>query len=213
MLGRRARRFIRLRQECAIPKPRHNDRRCVATGEALPPGAPAIRFVRGPDGQAVPDLAGRLPGRGAWVAPRWDLVALAARRGFARAFRAETSVPGGPDAFAGEVGRLLGERALQALGLARRAGQLHVGFEAVSKRAGELSAYLSPADASEDGVGKVARKVAAMGAAPHIRLPAEAATLAHAVGELSAVHLGTGGGKAGRAAAEAARLWAGYTES
>ena len=195
-----------------MPNSRHNDRRCVATGEALAPGAPAIRFVRGPDGRAVPDLAGRLPGRGAWVTPRRDLVARAARRGLARAFRAETHVPGGPDAFADRVGELLAERALAALGMARRAGQLHAGFEAVSKRAGQLSAYVTPQDASEDTVARVASRVAAAGPAPHIRVPTDAASLAHAIGEPAAVHLGLMGGKAGRAAAEAAALWAGYAE-
>lgn len=191
-------------------KNRHNDRRCIATGEALEPGAPAIRFVRGPDGQAVPDLAAKLPGRGAWVTPQRDLVALAAKRGFARAFKAETTVPGGPDAFADHVGALLAERGLGALGMARRAGQLFCGFEAVSKRAADLSAYVTPQDASEDGVARVASRVAAAGGGPHLRVPAEAEVLAAAIGEYSAVHVGLMGGKAGRAAAQTIALWANY---
>ena len=189
---------------------RQNDRRCVATGEALAPGAPAIRFVRGPDGQAVPDLAAKLPGRGAWVTPRRDLVALAAKRGFSRSFREATTAPGGPDAFADRVGALMGERALQALGMARRAGQLFSGFEAVSKRAGDLSGYVTPQDASEDTVARVASRVAAAGSAPHIRVPTDADVLAAAIGEPAAVHIGLMGGQPGRAAADAAALWAGY---
>ena len=41
-------------------------RTCIATGEQ---GAPErmIRFVVGPEGDVVPDLARRLPGRGLWV--------------------------------------------------------------------------------------------------------------------------------------------------
>ena len=41
-------------------------RTCIATGEQ---GAPVrmIRFVVGPQGDVVPDLARRLPGRGMWV--------------------------------------------------------------------------------------------------------------------------------------------------
>src|SRR5258705_5055959 len=41
-------------------------RTCIATGEE---GAPErmIRFVVGPQGDVVPDLARRLPGRGMWV--------------------------------------------------------------------------------------------------------------------------------------------------
>lgn len=169
--------------------------------------------MRGPDGQAVPDLGGKLPGRGAWVTPRRDLVALAAKRGFARAFKAETSVPGGPDAFAERVGALLADRALRSLGMARRAGQLFPGYEAVSKRASSLSAYLSPLDASEDQVARVASRVAAAGTAPHIRVPTDAATLAAAIGEPAAVHIGLMAGRAGQVAAEAAAIWAGYAQA
>jgi len=42
------------------------ERTCIATGQTLPPHK-LIRFVAAPDGYAVADLAGRLPGRGAWV--------------------------------------------------------------------------------------------------------------------------------------------------
>ena len=201
----------RRRRTAVISKTRHNDRRCVATGEALPPGALAIRFVRGPDGAAVADLSEKLPGRGAWVTGQRDLVRLAAKKGaFSRSFRDQTGTPGGPDAFADALTPLLRARGLAALGLARRSGQLHAGFEAVAKRAGDLSAYLTPEDASEDGVGKIASRVAAAGTAPHIRLPVLAEDLSAAIGEPSAVHLGTLSGKAGRSAAWACLLWAGY---
>ena len=41
-------------------------RKCIATGQVLPT-AELIRFVVGPDGTVVPDLAAKLPGRGMWV--------------------------------------------------------------------------------------------------------------------------------------------------
>ena len=41
------------------------ERRCLATGESQPRGG-LIRFVLGPDGVLVPDVAGKLPGRGMW---------------------------------------------------------------------------------------------------------------------------------------------------
>ena len=41
-------------------------RKCCATG-ARHPVERMIRFVRSPDGEAVPDLAQSLPGRGVWV--------------------------------------------------------------------------------------------------------------------------------------------------
>ena len=42
------------------------ERRCIASGESGPTGS-LIRFVLGPDDSVVPDLAGKLPGRGAWL--------------------------------------------------------------------------------------------------------------------------------------------------
>ena len=44
------------------------ERRCIVT-RATGPKEGLIRFVLGPDDEVVPDLAGKLPGRGIWVAP------------------------------------------------------------------------------------------------------------------------------------------------
>ena len=192
-----------------MPKTRHNDRRCCASGEAIPPETPALRFVRGPDG-VVPDLGGKLPGRGAWVLPRRTLVERAGKGGFARSFRDRTDVPGGPPAFAEAVGAQIKARALSQLGLARRAGQVVLGFDAVRAEAPRLAAYLSPEDAGADGVAKIAAKLAAAGHGAHIALPAQADEVAAALGVPSAVHVGLAGGKAGLAAREACLLWAGY---
>src|SRR5258707_9749844 len=41
-------------------------RRCIATREVKPKDA-LLRFVAGPDNELVPDIAGKLPGRGLWV--------------------------------------------------------------------------------------------------------------------------------------------------
>ena len=191
-----------------VPKTRHNDRRCCASGETIPPDALAIRFVRSPDGVAVPDLKGVLPGRGAWVLPRRALVERAARSGLARSFRERTAADGLADRVAG----LLRERALAQLGLARRAGQVVLGFDAVRAEAGALAAYLSPEDAGADGVTKIAAKLAAAGTGAHIPLPAQADEVAAALGLPSAVHVGLRSGRAGLAAREACSLWAGYDE-
>jgi predicted RNA-binding protein YlxR (DUF448 family) len=171
-----------------------------------------IRFVRSPEGVVVPDLKGSLPGRGAWTLPERSAVAAAARRGFARSFKAEVSVPGGPDGFAEEVRGLLLSRALSALGLARRAGQLHAGFDAVRERGSELSAYVTSEDASPDGVRKVAGKVAAAAGVPHILVPVTGVVLSASIGEPGAVHLGLTRGKAGLAAKEALQAFSLYDE-
>ena len=55
------------------------ERRCLASGKVLPKGC-LLRFVVGPDGQLVPDLAERLPGRGLWLQARQDMMEKACAR-------------------------------------------------------------------------------------------------------------------------------------
>jgi predicted RNA-binding protein YlxR (DUF448 family) len=62
-------------------------RLCLATGEVRPIGE-MIRYVVAPDGNVVPDVAQKLPGRGAWVsANRAALAVVIERTLFGRAFR------------------------------------------------------------------------------------------------------------------------------
>jgi predicted RNA-binding protein YlxR (DUF448 family) len=74
-------------------------RRCAATGETLHESG-LIRFVLGPSGEVVPDVAAKLPGRGAWVSATRACVDQAQAKGvFARAFKspAKSSVRAGAD--------------------------------------------------------------------------------------------------------------------
>lgn len=68
------------------------ERTCVGCREATAPGD-LVRFVLGPDGDVVPDLAGGAFGRGAWVHPRSECLA-AAPRGMARSFSAQVKTTG-----------------------------------------------------------------------------------------------------------------------
>ncbi len=100
-----------------------------------------IRFVVGPDKTLVPDLAGRLPGRGRWLSARGDVIETARAKGsFARAARMPLLVPA--DLLDG-VRSGLRRRIVDHLGLARRAGQAVGGFQkarewVVAGRAGLL---------------------------------------------------------------------------
>ena len=68
------------------------ERLCVVTRE-VKPVADMIRFVVGPDGQVVPDLKRRLPGRGVWVtASRGATAEAVKRRAFARGFKTDVRV-------------------------------------------------------------------------------------------------------------------------
>ena len=66
------------------------ERTCILSGKTLPRER-LIRFVAGPDGFAVVDLAEKLPGRGAWIEGDADADAL--RRADDKAFFSAGSAP------------------------------------------------------------------------------------------------------------------------
>lgn len=104
------------------------ERRCIVTGERHPRGG-LLRFVIGPEGQVVPDLAAKLPGRGLWLTADAALIEKAAKRGlFARAARAPVTVP--PD-LAAMVHDMLTRRVIDLISLARKGGQAVGGYEKV----------------------------------------------------------------------------------
>ena len=88
-----------------------------------------IRFVVGPDQTIVPDLEGRLPGRGLWVrAQRHAIDTACEGNHFAKAARAPVQIE---DGLANRVEALLAQRCLNIIGLARRSSDAVAGFEKV----------------------------------------------------------------------------------
>ena len=129
-------------------------RRCIATTKSCPQQV-LIRFVLSPDGQVTPDLAARLPGRGAWVTASRDAIELAVKKGaFTRAFKVEAKTPAD---LAVRVESLLVKRALEGLGLAKRAGDLILGYEQVREaiRKAPPACLIEAVDGAEDGREKV----------------------------------------------------------
>ena len=186
-------------------------RRCIVTGEVRPQ-AELIRFVIGPDRVVVPDLAGRLPGRGLWLTPRRDIVAAACGRNrFSWASRRAVRAAEDLDE---TVARLLVERCQGFLGLARRAGQAVVGFERVrawlkarDRKAGDGRGcvLLAAADGGEDGVGRLAA-LAAGASVSRIAL-LTGAELGRGLGRARVVHAALAPGRLAEAVvAEAGRL-------
>jgi predicted RNA-binding protein YlxR (DUF448 family) len=177
-------------------------RRCLVSRQARPK-VELLRFVVGPDDRLIVDPAERLPGRGLWLAPRRDIVESAVAKGlFAKAAGQRVVVPAD---LAAEVERLLRQRALALLGLARRAGQLRTGFEKVREdlRAGRVALLLAAADGAVDGRGKLA---ALAGELPVIAL-FDSAELSAALGVDGVVHAGVAaGGMAERLLREFERL-------
>ena len=108
------------------PEERGPLRRCVATRESLPKER-MIRFVLGPERVLVPDLAGRLPGRGMWLSARADVLEGALKRGaFSKAARGQVHPP--PD-LSERIEAGLRHRVRDLVGFARRAGQAVCGFQ------------------------------------------------------------------------------------
>jgi predicted RNA-binding protein YlxR (DUF448 family) len=102
-------------------------RRCIATRESLPKER-MIRFVLGPGREVVPDLAGKLPGRGMWLSARGDVLERALSRGaFMRAARGPVTLPSDLRA---RIEDGLRARIRDLLGLSRRAGQAVSGWQA-----------------------------------------------------------------------------------
>jgi predicted RNA-binding protein YlxR (DUF448 family) len=159
------------------------------TGESRDKGE-LLRFVVGPDGAIVPDIDGRLPGRGLWLTPRRDIVERAVtKRSFARAARRPVSVP--PE-LADRIESLLARRCSDSLGLARRAGLAVVGFDRVGEalRHGRIGLLLGALDGAESG----RLKLAALGRELPTATVLTAAELGAAFGREHIVHAAVAGG-------------------
>jgi predicted RNA-binding protein YlxR (DUF448 family) len=176
-------------------------RRCLVTRAVLPTQA-MIRFVLGPDGTVVADLAGRLPGRGMWLSAKAAVLEEArARRLFSRAAKAEARVPEG-------LGQVivagLERRVAETLGLARRAGQAVSGF--VKAREWVASGRAGLVVTARDGAADGRRKLLAGSPVPAIA-PLDAAALGAVFGREHVVHVALAPGRLAEAvAADAARL-------
>jgi uncharacterized protein len=135
----------------------------VVTRERLPKEQ-MLRFVVSPDRLLIPDLAGRLPGRGIWLSASRDVIEGAEGtrpngkpvgtkgrelvRAVARAARGPVEVPLD---LSGVLETALIRRIGDLVGLARRAGQAIAGFEKARDwmRTHPVGVVLQAADGSE----------------------------------------------------------------
>ena len=122
------------------------ERTCILSGKTLPRER-LIRFVAGPDGFAVADLAEKLPGRGAWIEVDADALRRADGKGVL-----QRRVGAGLRDVEDDIGRIvsmLRGRALATAGLARRAGCLVGGAGKLAAATDEFVGLLAAPDASE----------------------------------------------------------------
>ena len=129
-------------------------RMCAVSREVRPIDE-LIRFVVSPQGEVIPDLKRKLPGRGLWISASRRTVAEAVRRhqfsrGFKRDVRAAATLPADTEA-------LLVRSATEALAMAAKAGQVISGFAKVEAllEQGKAEALIHASDGAADGIRKL----------------------------------------------------------
>ena len=185
------------------------ERRDIVSG-AVMDEARLIRFVAGPDGVVVPDLARKLPGRGLWVAADRASVDAAAKKGlFSRAAKAKLSAPA---ELTNQVESLLLKRLLNGLGLARRAGDLTSGFEKVAAaiEGGRAAWLIEASDGAADGRRKLWAKTRKLSPPTPVFGVFSAEELGLALGAENVIHTAFLAGRAADRWAQDAHRLAGF---
>jgi uncharacterized protein len=164
------------------------ERTCVATRDSLPEHK-LIRFALAPDGSLVPDVAAKLPGRGAWVGATRALVEQARKKGgFAHALKAPVKVA---ENLADQAEAALARRCLDLLGLARRAAAIAIGATQVEAaiRARPALLLIEAEDGAEEGREKLmSLHIGLWGAPPPAAACFSAADLGMALGRDRVIH-------------------------
>ena len=192
------------------------ERKCILSGEKELRRA-LVRLAFSPDGDVLPDVHGRAPGRGAWIGvSRNDLEKALAdgklKGAMARAFRGAALTI--PEDLADKIEAALFRALTDRLGLEMRTGALLLGSDRIAEqaRAGRVCWLGHASDAREDGCRKldqawrVGSEAEGSGLAG-VRLPLDRATLSVALGRDNVVHMAlTQAAAADRVASLIARL-------
>jgi len=139
-----------------VPNDRENgpDRKCIATGDVQPKYG-LVRFVVGPDDLVFPDILGKLPGRGMYVAADRGAIELAVKKNlFSRAAKQSVKVPEG---LVDEVEKQLARRVVDLISLQRKAGKAVAGYEKVKSwlQMEEAEVLVQASDGSGRGKSKL----------------------------------------------------------
>jgi predicted RNA-binding protein YlxR (DUF448 family) len=205
-----------------VPRKEEIDRLCALTREHKPT-ADLIRFVVSPDGELLPDTDARAEGRGVWISLGEKLVAEAVRKKtFERSLKTKLAMP---EDLGGLTRLRLTERYINALQMAKKAGQLLTGAQRVRDaiQAGEVAALITATDAAADGRQKLLSAVrghekaaseAGLEAAltPHLEL-LDSAQLGLALGLENVIHAALVNGAASQSALQKGLRLARYIEN
>ncbi len=174
------------------------ERRCILSGEH-DARAGLIRLAISPDGDVLPDVLARAPGRGAWIGVTRGELETAMVKGklkgaLARAFKgAALRIP---DDLPAMIEAALVRAVTDRLGLEMRSGKLLTGSDRIAEnaRSGKVTWLAHAADAAPDGNRKldqawrVGREEEGSGLAG-VTLPLDRAALSVALGRENVVHL------------------------
>ncbi|VVS98223.1 Transcription terminating nucleic-acid-binding protein [Sphingomonas sp. EC-HK361] len=175
------------------------ERSCILTRERSGQDR-LVRLALAPDGQVLPDVRARAPGRGAWIGVDRAALESALAKGklrgaLARAFKANDFAL--PDDLPARIAAALERNALDRLGLESRSGNLLTGSDRIedAARSGKLHALYHAADAAADGARKLAQawRVGSDREGSDLKglaLPASRTILAMALGRENVVHIG-----------------------
>ena len=162
-------------------------RQCAVSRERLA-REEMVRFVRSPDGIAVPDVNSKLPGRGVWIrADRASVEKAIKTDAFSRAFKAKT-VP--MDRLCEEIERQLAARCIGLIGMAKKGGLVVVGFDQVRAyiRKDEPGWLLEASDGAKDGRNKVQFLAKALYEVANVAGALSSAELGMALGREHVIH-------------------------
>jgi hypothetical protein len=182
-------------------------RMCAVSREQRPVDE-LIRFVVSPQGEVIPDIKRKLPGRGLWISASRERVAEAVRRHqFSRGFKRDVRVA---ESLAADTETLLARATVEALAIAAKAGQVISGFAKVEaaladrKNRAAIAALVHASDGASDGIRKL-QALARQNAADHGESPdfpavtaLSSAELDLALGRSNVVHAALLAGPASR---------------
>lgn len=189
-------------------------RTCILSREEAPRDG-LIRLALSPDGDILPDVRAKAPGRGAWIGvnrAELDASGKKLRGALSRAFK--TSDLRVPDDLGARIAAQLERALLDRLGLEAKAGHVVIGGERIEKagRSGKLHLLLHAADAGADGSRKLDQALR-VGSDREgsgdtgFTLPLPRTTLSLALGRENVVHVGVTDAKAAARVSETLHRW------
>jgi predicted RNA-binding protein YlxR (DUF448 family) len=191
-------------------------RKCILSGDREARDH-LVRLALSPDGEVLPDVRAKAPGRGAWIGVTRAELEVAQARGklktaLARAFKTgDFTIPADlPERIEVQLRR----NALDRLGLESKAGSLVTGGEKLDKaaRSGKLALLLHASDAGADGAGKLAQawRVGSDAEGSGLKglvLPLPRTILSLALGRENVVHAGLTDARAAKRVSDALDRW------